>query len=139
MRTYTESRMPRCSRGDSRRSRCLCCTGPRWRRAHRRTGSLVPTGRPGNLGEKKAHKMLPMPCSVPRQLQISAVTLKNSKIIVKLSRIKDCCIISTDTERFHSKHTPVLQHARTHLKRYPKALFQPPSLCACFLGWFLIR
>lgn len=74
-----QSRMSQCSQGDTHRLQFLCCTVRRWRRAHRRTGSLVPTGRPGNL-RKKAHEMSPVPFSVSRQLKISAVTLKNLKI-----------------------------------------------------------
>lgn len=53
------------------------------------TGSLVPTGLPGSLG-KTTQEMAQVPFSVSRQLQISAVTLKNLKVMVKLSWKKNC-------------------------------------------------
>lgn len=51
-RTYWQSRMAQCSQGDSHMLQFPCCTVPRWHRARRSSGSLVPTGHLGNLEKK---------------------------------------------------------------------------------------
>lgn len=109
-RTYCQSRMAQCSQGHSHRPQFPCCTVPRWHRARRSSGSLVPTGHLGNLEKKhmrcnQCHFLFQDSC---RFLLLPWRIKKNSKIEL------DCYMI-----QLYIPVSPVikLQHTRTQLKR----------------------